>query len=38
MVDMEAGEFQLKFELPSIKEVNKKILTEVIFFLTNDFE
>ena len=28
MVDMEAGEFQLKFELPSIKEVNKKILTE----------
>lgn len=27
MVDMEAGEFQLKFELPSIKEVNKKVLT-----------
>ncbi len=28
MVEMEAGEFQVKFELPSIKEVNKKILTE----------
>lgn len=27
MVDMEAGEFQIKFELPSIKEVNKKVLT-----------
>jgi hypothetical protein len=27
MIDMEAGEFQVKFELPSIKVVNKKILT-----------
>lgn len=25
MVDIEAGEFQIKFEFPSIKEVNKKI-------------
>ena len=24
MIDIEAGEFQVKFELPSIKEVNKK--------------
>ncbi|MCR9014584.1 hypothetical protein [Aquiflexum gelatinilyticum] len=28
MTDIEAGEFQVKFELPSIKEVNKKVLTE----------
>lgn len=27
MLDIEAGEFQLKFELPGIKEINKKILT-----------
>ena len=27
MIDIEAGEFQVKFELPSIKEVNKKVLT-----------
>lgn len=26
MIDMEAGEFQVKFELPSVKETNKKIL------------
>lgn len=28
MIDMDAGEFQVKFELPSVKEVSKKILTE----------
>jgi hypothetical protein len=28
MVDIEAGEFQVKFEFPGIKEVNKKVLTE----------
>lgn len=27
MLDIEAGEFQIKFEFPGIKEVNKKILT-----------
>lgn len=34
MVDVEAGEFQVKFELPSIKEVNKKVLIEATFAIT----
>lgn len=34
MVEMEAGEFQIKFELPSVKEVNKKVLAEDISSFT----